>query len=122
MKEQEEIRLSDGEYRLMDIVWDREPVSAAELAGICLEKFGWKKSTVYTVLKRLGDKGILSFENKIVASLVKMEQVDRTESEALLEKAYGGSVANFFAAFLQDRKLTAEEAERIRKMIREASE
>ena len=119
MQEQETARLSDSEYRLMDIVWEREPIAAMELAAVCLECFDWKKSTVYTMLKRLGDKGVVLFENKMVSALVKKEQVDQCEREALLRKAYGGSVSNFFAAFLQGRKLTEEEAVKIRKMIEE---
>ena len=116
------VRLSESEYRLMDVIWDREPISAMELSSICLEKFDWKKSTVYTMLKRLGDKGILLFENKTVTALVKREQANRSEGDALLNKAYGGSLPDFFAAFLQDRKLTKEEAERIQRMIEEAME
>ncbi|MBO4748958.1 MAG: BlaI/MecI/CopY family transcriptional regulator [Lachnospiraceae bacterium] len=117
-----DVRLSESEYRLMDVIWEKEPISAMELAGICLEKYDWKKSTVYTMLKRMGDKGLLLFENKMVGSLVEKEQVNRSEGDALLNKAYGGSISDFFAAFLQDRKLTQEEAERIQKMIKEAVE
>ncbi len=116
------VRLSESEYRLMDVIWDREPISAMELSSICLEKFDWKKSTVYTMLKRMGDKGILLFENKTVTALVKREQANRSEGDALLNKAYGGALPDFFAAFLQDRKLTKEEAERIQRMIEEAME
>ena len=116
------VRLSESEYRLMDVIWDREPISAMELSSICLEKFDWKKSTVYTMLKRMGDKGILLFENKTVTALVKREQANRSEGDALLNKAYGGSLPDFFAAFLQDRKLTKEEAERLQRMIEEAME
>lgn len=120
-KEQEFIPLSEGEYRLMDIVWEKGSISAMELAGICLEKYEWKKSTVYTMLKRMGDKGVLVFENRMVSPLVKKEQVDRQESQALLDKSYGGSLPDFFAAFLQDRKLTKEEAIRLQDLIREAT-
>lgn len=116
-----EIKLTESEYRLMEIVWEREPIAATDLAGVCLEKFDWKKSTVYTMLKRMGDKGILLFEEKMVTSLIKKEQADRSESNALLMRAYGGSVTDFFAAFLQDRKLTKEEAARIQKMIEDAA-
>ena len=116
-----DVRLSESEYRLMDVIWEKEPISAMVLAGICLEKYDWKKSTVYTMLKRMGEKGLLLFENKMVESLVEREQVNRSEGENLLHKAYGGSLPDFFAAFLQDRKLTKEEAERIRKMIEEAA-
>lgn len=116
------VKLSESEYRLMDVIWEKEPISAMELAGICLEKYDWKKSTVYTMLKRMGDKGLLLFENKTVESLVEKEQVNKSEGDALLHKAYGGSIPDFFAAFLQDRKLTKDEAERIQKMIEEAME
>ena len=116
----ENIKLGEAEYRLMNIVWEKGPLPAMELAGICLEQYDWKKSTVYTMLKRLGDKGVLTFEEKVVTALIPKEQVDRMESQALLEKAYRGSVPDFFAAFLQDRKLTREEAVRIQKMIEEA--
>lgn len=119
-KRMENIKLGEAEYRLMNIVWEKGPLPAMELAGICLEQYDWKKSTVYTMLKRLGDKGVLAFEEKVVTALIPKEQVDRMESQALLEKAYRGSVPDFFAAFLQDRKLTREEAVRIQKMIEEA--
>ena len=118
----ESVKLSNSEYRLMEILWEKEPITAIELSGICLEKYDWKKSTVYTMLKRMGDKGLLLFENKIVASLVEKEQVNKSEGDALLHKAYGGSIPDFFAAFLQDRKLTKDEAQRIQKMIEEAME
>ena len=120
VKRMENIKLGEAEYRLMNIVWEKGPLPAMELAGICLEQYDWKKSTVYTMLKRLGDKGVLTFEEKVVTALIPKEQVDRMESQALLEKAYRGSVPDFFAAFLQDRKLTREEAVRIQKMIEEA--
>ena len=119
-KRMENIKLGEAEYRLMNIVWEKGPLPAMELAGICLEQYDWKKSTVYTMLKRLGDKGVLAFEEKVVTALIPKEQVDRMESQALLEKAYRGSVPDFFAAFLQDRRLTREEAVRIQKMIEEA--
>lgn len=119
-KRMENIKLGEAEYRLMNIVWEKGPLPAMELAGICLEQYDWKKSTVYTMLKRLGDKGVLTFEEKVVTALIPKEQVDRMESQALLEKAYRGSVPDFFAAFLQDRRLTREEAVRIQKMIEEA--
>ena len=119
-KRMENIKLGEAEYRLMNIVWEKGPLPAMELAGICLEQYDWKKSTVYTMLKRLGDKGVLTFEEKVVTALIPKEQVDRMESQALLEKAYRGSVPDFFAAFLQDRTLTREEAVRIQKMIEEA--
>lgn len=115
------MKLSESEYRLMEILWEKGQMEATELTAICLECFDWKKSTVYTMMKRMGEKGALSFENKVVKALVEKESVDRRESEALLNKAFGGSLPNFFAAFLQDRKLTKEEAERLTRIIEEAT-
>lgn len=118
----DEIRLSESEYHLMNIIWEREPVGSTELARCCLERLGWKKSTAYTMLKRLTDKKAARNENAVVTALIGREMVFRQESEALLKKSFGGSLPDFFAAFLQDRKLTREEAEKIAEMIREAAE
>ena len=116
-----EIRLSESEYYLMDIIWEKEPIGSTELARCCLEKLGWKKSTAYTMLKRLTDKKAAKNENAVVTALIDREIVFRQESEALLEKSFRGSLPDFFAAFLQDRKLSREEAEKIAEMIKEAA-
>ena len=119
---EKEIRLTESEYRLMEIIWEKEPIIAVDLAVLCLQKYDWKKSTVYTMLKRMGEKGILLFEDKVVTARIKKEQADRSESNALLMRAYGGSLPAFFASFLQDRKLTKEEAARLQKLIEDAME
>ena len=121
MQDGELSRLSESEYRLMEIVWENGQIEASVLAGICLERFDWKKCTVYAMLKRLGDKGALLFEKRMVKPLIEKEQIDRSESEALLNKSFGGSLPNFMAAFLQGRKLTEEEANRLLEMIEEAT-
>ena len=120
-KEKRMVRLSDSEYRLMDILWEKEPMLATELAEVCFEKYEWKKSTVYTMLKRMGDKDILRFENKMVESLVNRDEVNKSEGEALLHKGYGDSLPAFFAAFLEDRKLSKSEATKLKKMIEDAA-
>ena len=118
--DQPELRLSESEYRLMDIIWNEEPIGSTELSRLCLEKLGWKKSTSYTMLKRLADKKAMQNHEAVVTSLIDKDQVIRHESDALLEKSFRGSVPDFLAAFLQDRKLTREEAEKIAEMIRKA--
>lgn len=115
------LKLSESEYRLMDILWENEKMEATALATVCLERFDWKKPTVYTMIKRLGEKGAIRFEDRIVTALIAKEQVDRSESEALLNKAFGGSLPAFMAAFLQDKKLSREDAERLTRMIEEAT-
>ena len=121
-KEKKQIRLTDNEYRLMEVIWDTEPVLATKLVEICLEKCEWKKSTVYTMLRRMDTKGILSFADGEVVSGIKREQALKAEGEALLQKAFGDSLPDFFAAFLEGRHLTKEESDRIQKMIRDATE
>ena len=121
-KEKIQIRLTDNEYRLMEVIWDTEPVLATKLVEICLEKCGWKKSTVYTMLRRMDTKGILSFADGEVVSGIKREQALKAEGEALLQKAFGDSLPDFFAAFLEGRHLTKEESDRIQKMIRDVTE
>jgi len=120
-KETKKIKLTDNEYRLMEVIWDEEPVLATKLVEICLEKCGWKKSTVYTMIRRMDSKNILSFGESVVVSKVKKEQVLKAEGEALLQKAFGDSLPDFFAAFLEGRQLTKSESAKIQKMIKEAT-
>lgn len=116
-----QLRLSDSEYRFMNIVWETAPINSTQLARLCLERLGWKKSTTYTVIKKLEEKQILSNTNALVCYQVEKESVVQEESEALLQKSFGGSVPDFLAAFLKDRKLTEQEVARIQEMIREAA-
>ncbi len=117
----EEIRLSDSECRLLSVIWEREPVNSTELVRCCEDKYGWKKSTTYTILKKLEQKGAVRNQGATVVSLVERKVVVEQEGRALLHKT-GSSIPDFFAAFLKDRKLTKEEAQRIYKMIRDAQE
>lgn len=104
----------------MDLIWESEPVRSTELARLALEKLEWKKSTCYTVLKKLEAKGFVKNENAVVVSLVPREAVQRYESEALIERNFGGSLPAFLNAFLKDRKLSKREAEEIHAMIERA--
>lgn len=117
----EEFKLFDAEYKFLDIIWELEPVNSTELSKACLEKLGWKKSTTYTMIRKLSERGILINENAIVKSLITKEQVQKHESETLLEKSFDNSLPSFLASFLKDKKLTKNEAEEIKKMIEEAS-
>lgn len=115
----EELKIFDAEYKFLDIVWDTEPVNSTKLVKLCNEKLGWKKTTMYTVLHKLCEKGVLRNENATVTAIVKREQAQKHESEALLQKSFGGSVPAFLTAFLDGRKLSKEEADEIRKMIKQ---
>lgn len=117
-----EWKLADGEYRFAELVWEREPVNSTELAGLALERLGWKKSTCYTVLRKLCQRGILANENATVTALVKREQIRRMESEELLKKSFGNSLPAFLNSFLQGRTLSTEEADELQQMIDAARE
>ena len=115
-----ETRLFDAEYRLMDIVWEKEPVNSTELSRLCEQRLGWKKSTTYNMIRKLADRGVLRNEKATVVSLVGREEILRQEGEELVEKA--GSLPAFLAAFLDGRRITRSEAEELRRMIEEAEE
>lgn len=117
----EEMRLFDAEYKFLAIIWELEPINSTELTKVCRQRLGWKKSTTYTMIRKLSGRGILKNENATVSSLVKREQVQKYESEALLEKTFDGSLPAFLAAFLQDKKLSKKEARELQKMIEEAT-
>lgn len=112
----------ESEYRFLLILWEMEPISSPELVKVCEEKLGWKKSTTYTVIKKLTEKKIVESKNTIVSAIVGREQIIRQESDLFLEKTFGGDIPQLFATFLRDRKISREEADRLKKMIEEASE
>lgn len=116
----EEWKLYDAEYRLMEIVWEKEPLSSTELYKACLPRLGWKKSTTYTVLRKLCERGFLKNEASLVTSLVKKEDVQRYESQDVVEKWFDRSLPRFVAAFLGERKLSEEEAEELKRLIDES--
>jgi len=110
-------KLFDAEFKFICIVWESEPLTTRRLTELCREKLGWKRTTTYTVLRKLIDRGILKNENSVVTSVVKREQVQKYESEAIIEKAFDGSLPKFIAAFLNDRTLSDDEAEEIKRLI-----
>ena len=117
-----EYTIFESEYRFLSILWEREPISSPELVEVCREKLGWKKSTTYTVIKKLKEKKLVESKDTVVTALVAREQIIRQESNVFLEKNFGGNIPELFAAFLKDRKITKEEAEKLKKMIEEASD
>lgn len=112
-----ELKLCESEYRFADIVWENEPISSGELVAVCEKQLGWKKSTTYTVLKRLVERGILKNENSTITSLVKQEQVQKFESEQFVNRTFGGSLPKFITAFMNDKKLSRDEADQLKKLI-----
>lgn len=117
----ERYRLFDAEYRFASIVWEHEPLNSTELVRLSAERLGWKKSTTYTVLRKLCERGILANSDAVVTAIVKREDVQRFESKALVERAFGGSLPGFLTAFLGDRKITLQEAEELKRIIEDAA-
>jgi len=117
----EKYKLFDAEYKFVSIIWDNEPINSTELVKLCADKLGWKKSTTYTVLKKLCERGILQNKDATVTSLVKREDVQRYESRAVVEKTFDGSLLKFLTAFLSGRKLSEQEAKELKRIIEEAA-
>jgi predicted transcriptional regulator len=114
-------KLFDAEYKFMSIIWESSPINSTKLHKICLEKLGWKKSTTYTMIRKLCEKGLIRNENATVTALVNKDEVKKYESQQLVDRVFDSSLPNFISAFLKDKKLTEKEANEIRKMIEEAT-
>lgn len=84
-------KIHESEYRFCQILWAHEPVTAAELARLCLAQLGWKRTTTYTVIKRLAERGVLQNEDGTVTSLISRDQAEVSEIDELMEKKFGGS-------------------------------
>ena len=110
-------KLFDAEYKLMEVLWDNAPINSTQLVAICAEVLEWNKSTTYTVLRKLKNKGMVRHEDATVSVLVSREEAIREESRDLERKA--GGLNPFMVAFLGGRKLTEEEAEALKCLIDE---
>ena len=107
------------ESRFAEIIWKNEPISLGTLIKFCEEELGWKKSTTYTVLKRLCDKGIFKNNGGEVVSLVSKEDFYSLQSERFVEQTFGGSLPAFLSAFTSRKNLNEAEVEALRRMVRE---
>lgn len=114
----ETVKLFDSELKIMDILWDREPVSAKEISHIAAETIGWNKNTTYTVIKKLIEKNTIkrTEPNFICTSLVKKEDVQKAETQSLIDKLYDGSKKAFFAAFIQNG-ISDDELDMLKELI-----
>ncbi|MBQ4625709.1 MAG: BlaI/MecI/CopY family transcriptional regulator [Clostridia bacterium] len=110
-------KIFESEYRFCLILWDNEPISSRELSDLCKEKLGWSKTTTYTVIKRLSERGVVKNENTVVTSLVSKDEAQISEIDELVEKKFEGSIPAFIAAFAKSRKLSDKEIEEIQQII-----
>lgn len=112
-------KLFEAEYKFMEVVWDHAPVNSTRLVQLCSELLGWKKSTTYTVLRKLSERGLLKNENATVTYLVGREEIGMQEGRELLEKSFEGSLPMFLSAFLKKEPLSEQEAAELKKIIDE---
>ena len=110
------------ESRFADIIWGNEPISSTALAKRCEEVLKWKKSTTYTVLKRLCDKGIFENNGGVVTSLISREEFYSLRSKQFVNETFDGSLPAFLAAFTAQSNLTAEEVSHLRAIIKKYEE
>ena len=112
-------KIFESEYRFCLILWEHEPINSTQLVKLCKEQLGWSKTTTYTVIHRLSDRGVLKNENAVVSSLVTKEQVQEFELDQLVEKTFEGSIPSFIAAFSRSKKLSQEEIDQLQALIDE---
>ncbi len=110
-------KIHESEYRLCLILWEREPISAVALVKLCEAQLGWKRTTAYTVIKRLGDRGVLRHEDGMVTSLISREQAEKSEIAELVEKKFGGSLPAFVAAFTKHQEFSEKDLDQMQQMI-----
>lgn len=114
-----EYRLGAVESRFADLIWANEPITAAELAKKCESVFRWKKTTAYTVLKRLGNKGLFVTEKGVVTSRISRQEFYSNQSREYVDSSFGGDLLLFLAAFTARKKLTPQEVAALRKFVAE---
>lgn len=115
-------QLGAVESRFADMIWENEPISSPQLAKCCEEKLGWKKSTTYTVLKRLCDKGIFQNEKGTVTSRISRRDFYAMQSQRFVEETFDGSLPAFLAAFTSRKNLSAQDIAQLRRMVEEFEE
>lgn len=110
-------KIFESEYRFCLILWEHEPVTTTELVKLCQAQLSWKRTTTYTVIKRLGERGVLKNQDGLVIALISREDAQVSELDELMEKKFQGSLPAFLSAFARRQSLTEKEVEEIRRII-----
>ena len=118
----EELKLCESDHRFMQLIWEHEPVTSRRLVELAGEAFGWKKSTTYTVLKKLCERNFAQNEDSVVTALIPRQEVQRFESRRVVERDFAGSLPGFLVSFFGDRKITQQEAEELTALIQKHRE
>ena len=115
----EDYKLGVMETKFAELMWDNEPISSGELVKLCEKELTWKKSTTYTMLRRLIDRGIFQNKDGMVSSLISRQEFSALQREKFVEEAFGGSLPQFLAAFTMRKKLSDNEINELQKLIDE---
>lgn len=118
----EKYRLGEMEQRFADLIWENAPIASGELAKLCEKEFNWKRTTSYTMLKRLCEKGISENVKGVVSVLITKEEFGAAQGEQLLKDNFNGSLPHFLAAFTRRNKLSEKEIQELKKLIEEFEE
>lgn len=113
----EHLRLAEGEYRFARIVWENEPLPSGKLVELSQKELGWKKSTTYTVLKKLVERGVLRNENAVVTAVIPQDEILREESRAVVERTFEGSLPSFLAHFMGGKTISDDEVDALKAII-----
>ena len=113
----DEYRLGAVESRFAEIIWSHEPLSSGDLVKLCLAELGWKKSTTYTVLRKLCDRGIFQNNDGEVTSLLSRDELHSLQSRQFVEETFNRSLPAFLNAFIGDKGISEEEAEELKAII-----
>ena len=112
-----DLKLGAVESRFAEIIWENEPLTTNQLIKICADELEWKRTTTYTVLKKLSEKCIFKTENSVVTSVISRQEFDAMQSEQFVEENFKGSLPAFLAAFTARRKLTDKEIEEMKQLL-----
>ena len=112
-----DMKLGAIETRFARIIWDNEPLTTGQLIGLCARELEWKRTTTYTVLKKLCDKGLFRTENSMVTALVSKQEFEAMQSEQFVEETFKGSLPAFLTAFNSRKKLSDADIDEIQKLI-----
>ena len=118
----EPYKLGEMERRFADLIWEREPVASGELVRLCEKAFDWKRTTTYTMLKRLCQRNLFVNDNGIVRAYMTKEEFHAAQGEQFLKENFDGSLPVFLAAFSRRRKLSGREVAELKKLIEEYEE
>lgn len=110
-------KIFESEYRFCLILWEHEPIASSKLAALCKEQLGWSRTTTYTVIKRLSERGVVQNVNTMVSTLVTKQEVQISEIDEMMDKTFEGSLPAFIAAFAKRQNLSEEDMEEIRRII-----